>query len=142
MFSRQKMSKEKEVVIWIAVARVVWASLCLRSVLLHSRRGSTFRRFSWVVYIVIRFWYYPKSSIFLPHACASHFFIFRAAHRIQTAIVLRYSFRNEFSSVSGPRLRGVHLGSSLKRRIALMYYGSVSRRPDSLWSGHIRFAYR
>lgn len=44
----------------------------------------------------------------------------------QTAMVCRYSFLYVFSSVSAPRLRGVHLGSSLKRRMALMYWSVVS----------------
>lgn len=35
--------------------------------------------------------------------------------------VLRYSFRKGFSSSSALRFKGVHFGSSLNRRMALMY---------------------
>ena len=43
--------------------------------------------------------------------------------------IFRYASRKTFLSVSSPRFRGVHFGSSLKSRIAFVYCASCQREP-------------
>jgi hypothetical protein len=47
-------------------------------------------------------------------------------YAVKPSLDFRYAFLYWLTSVSPPLLRGVHLGSSLNRRIAFVYYQKVS----------------
>jgi hypothetical protein len=47
-------------------------------------------------------------------------------HAARLCLAWRYSFLYSFASVSSPLLSGVHFGSSLNKRIALVYYTKTS----------------